>query len=63
MMVFEILNPTIQTCASIVARSNDFIEEDNNILGIGAFMEESSCTLVWELSLFRRLFLLHVLIP
>jgi len=63
MMVFEILNPTIQTCASIVARSNDFIEEDNNILGIGAFMEESSCTLVWELSLFRSLFLLHVLIP
>jgi hypothetical protein len=63
MMVFEILNLTVQTCASIIARSNDFIE-DNNIFGIGAFMEESSCALVvGELSLFRRLFLLHVLIP
>jgi hypothetical protein len=64
MMVFEILNPIIQTCASIVARSNDFIEKDNNIFGIGTFMEESSCALVvGELFLFRRLFLLHVLIP
>jgi hypothetical protein len=27
MMVFEILNPTIQTCASIVARSNDLLKK------------------------------------
>jgi hypothetical protein len=64
MMVFEVLNPIVQTCASIVVISNDFIEKDNNIFVIGAFMEESSCALVvGELSLFRRLFLLYVLIP
>jgi hypothetical protein len=36
---------------------SDFIEEDNNIFGVGASMEKSSPNLfVGKLSLFRRLF-------
>ncbi len=47
MMVFEVLNPIVETCASIVARSNDFIEEDNSIFGIGTFMEVFMCICCW----------------
>jgi hypothetical protein len=60
MIGFEILNPIVQAClvgvTRLVARFSDFIEEDNNIFGVGTFMEESLCALlVGELSLFRRL--------
>jgi hypothetical protein len=62
MTMFEVLNPTIQTCAikviGFIAKSGNFIEEDNNIFGVGACMEESSHMLVFlELSLFKRLFI------
>jgi hypothetical protein len=44
--MFEVLNPIIQTCAikviGSIAKSSNFIEEDNNIFGVGASMEESS---------------------
>jgi hypothetical protein len=61
MTMFDILNPTVQTCAikivGSIVRFGDFIEKDNNIFGVGASMEESSCALViGELSLFKRLF-------
>jgi hypothetical protein len=61
MTMFEVLNPTIQACVVEVVGSivgfDDFIEKDNNIFGVGASMEESSCALVvGELSLFKRLF-------
>jgi hypothetical protein len=61
MTMFEVLNPTVQACAievigSIIG-SSDSIEEDNNIFGVGASMEESShAFVVVELSLFRRLY-------
>jgi hypothetical protein len=47
MTMFEILNPTIQTCAIKVTRFNNFIEKDINIFGVGASMEESSHMLVF----------------
>ncbi len=61
MTVFEVLNPTVQACVIEVIGSivgfDDFIEKNNNIFGVGAFMEESSRALVvGELSLFKRLF-------
>ncbi len=63
MMVFEIYI-IIQACATpidgLIVRSNDFIEEDNNIFYVATFIEESSCALVGELYLFRRLFLTTV---
>jgi hypothetical protein len=59
--MFEVLNPTIQTCAVIVVGFvvgfGDSIEENNNIFGVDASMEKSSCALViGELSLFRSLY-------
>ncbi len=61
MTMFEILNLNVQACAvelvGYVARFGDWIEKDNNIFGVGAFMEESSRALVvGELSMFMRLF-------
>jgi hypothetical protein len=57
---FEIINPIVQACsiglAKLIARFSDFIEEENNIFGVGTFMEESSCALlVGKLFLFMRL--------
>jgi len=57
---FEILNIIVQTCsvgvARLVMKFSDFVKKDNNIFGVGTFMEESSCAfLVGELFLFRRL--------
>jgi hypothetical protein len=53
--------PIIQACATLIdgliVRSNDFIEESNNIVYVATFIEESSCALVQELYLFRRSFL------
>jgi hypothetical protein len=59
--MFEILNLIVQTCAIEVVRSiarfRDSIKKDNNIFGVGAFMEKSSLALVvGELSLFRKLY-------
>ncbi len=61
MTMFEVLNLIAQACVvqvfGFVARFGDSIEEDNNVFGVGASMEESSHALVVrELSLFRRLF-------
>jgi hypothetical protein len=58
MIVFEILNPIVQACIITVVGSivkfGDFIKEDNNIFGMNASIEESSCALVVrELSLSR----------
>jgi hypothetical protein len=70
MIVFYVLNPIVQTFATQVDGS--YVEaivvekKDNNIFGVGAFIEKSSFALVvGELSLFKRLYvvLLHVLIP
>jgi hypothetical protein len=51
MTVFEVLNPPIQTCAikiiGSIIRYGKFIEENNNIFGVGASMEESSHMLVF----------------
>jgi hypothetical protein len=50
MIMFEVLNLTIQACAikfvRFIVRFGDFIEKDNNIFGVGASMEESSHTFV-----------------
>jgi hypothetical protein len=59
MIVFEVLNPTVQACAIEVVRYvvgfSDFIEKNSNIFGVGTSMEESSRALVvGELSLFKR---------
>jgi hypothetical protein len=61
MIVFKVLNPTVQTCVVEVVGSivgfGDYIEKDNNIFGVGTSMEKSSHALViGELSLFKRLF-------
>jgi hypothetical protein len=61
MIVFDVLNPIVEACAirvvGFVVRFGDFIEKYNNIFGVGASMEESSCALVvGELSLFKKLF-------
>jgi hypothetical protein len=68
--MFEVLNPIVQACVvevvGFVAGFGDSIEEDNNIFGVGASMEESSHALiVGELSLFKRLSIspTNVLIP
>jgi len=58
--MFEILNLTVQACVvkvvGFVAGFGDFIEENNNIFGVGASIKESSCAfIVGELSLFKRL--------
>jgi hypothetical protein len=60
MIMFEVLNLTVQACAikvvGFVAKFGDSIEKNNNIFGVGASMEESSHALVvGELSLFKRL--------
>jgi hypothetical protein len=60
-MVFEILNPTISKCITIVAGFGYFIEKDNNIFGVGTFIEEfSHALLVGKLSLVIRLFITFV---
>jgi len=50
MIMFEVLNATVQACAlkviGFVVRFGDFIEKDNNIFGVGASMEESPHTFV-----------------
>jgi len=70
MIIFYVLNPIVQTFANQVDGS--YVEaivveeKDNNIFGVYAFIEESSCALVvGELSLFKRLsiVLLHVFDP
>jgi hypothetical protein len=63
--MFEVLNLTVQACAvkviGSIAGFGDFIEENNNIFGVGASIEESSYAfVVGELSLFRRLFISFV---
>jgi hypothetical protein len=59
-IVFEVLNHTVQACAiqvvGCIAGFGDCIEEDNNIFSVGASMEESSRALVGELFLSRRLY-------
>jgi hypothetical protein len=61
MILFEVLNLIVQAypieVVGSVAGFSDFIEEDNNIFGVGASMEESSCAfVVGELSLFKRIY-------
>jgi hypothetical protein len=61
MIVFEVLNSIVQVCVEEVVQFvvgfGDSIKEDNNIFGVSAFMEESSCALVvGELSLLMRLY-------
>ncbi len=61
MILFEVLNFMVQVCVievvGSIAKFGDSIEEDNNIFGVGASMEKSSCELVvGELSLFMRLY-------
>jgi len=63
-IVFEVINSIVQACVievvGYVDGFGDSIEEDNNIFGVGEFMEESSCALVvGELSLFMRLYVTH----
>jgi hypothetical protein len=62
MITFEVLNPFVHACAievvGYVVGSGDFIEENNNIFGVGASMEKSLHGLIFgELSLFKRLFI------
>jgi hypothetical protein len=63
-IAFEVINSIVQACVievvGYVDGFGDSIEENNNIFGVGASMEESSCALiVGELSLFMRLYLTH----
>ncbi len=63
-IVFEVINSIVQACVvevvGYVDGFGDSIEENNNIFGVGASMEESSCALVvGELSLFMRLYVTH----
>jgi hypothetical protein len=60
MTMFEVLNPIVQACAikvvGSIARFSDYIEETNNIFGVGASMKKSShAFVVGELFLFKRL--------
>ncbi len=62
MIIFYVLNPIIQEFAAQVDGSYVGVaiveEEDNNILCVGASIEESSCALiVGELFIFMRLFI------
>jgi hypothetical protein len=45
MITFEVLNPFVHACAievvGYVVGSRDFIQENNNIFGVGASMEKS----------------------
>ncbi len=60
MITFEVLNPFVHACAIEVVGSKDFIEENNNIFGVGASMEKSSRGFIFgEFSLFKRLFITH----
>ncbi len=43
MLVFEILNHTIQECVAIVVWSYDFIEDDDNIFGVDTSMKNFMC--------------------
>ncbi len=60
MIIFDVLNPIVQTCKSLVdesiVKSSDFIEENNNIFSVGASIEKFSCAFVGQLYLFKRLF-------
>ncbi len=62
MTIFDVLNPIVQTCKSLVdesiVESSDFIEENNNIFGVGACIEKFSCEFVGQLYLFKRLFVI-----
>jgi len=54
--IFWSVKPYYQTCVTIV-RFGDFIENVNNILGVGTCVEESLCALVvGELFLFKTLY-------
>ncbi len=55
MTMFEVLNLVCSRSCWTIVRFGDSIEEDNNIFGVGASMEESSRALVvGKLSLFKR---------
>jgi len=60
MTIFDVLNPIVQTCKSLVdesiIESSDFIEESNNIFSVGASIEKFSCAFVGQLYFFKRLF-------
>jgi hypothetical protein len=65
MIIFDVLNPIVQTFATQVDGSYVevivFEKKDNNIFGVGAFVEESSCALVvGKLSIFKRLSIILV---
>ncbi len=60
MIIFYVLNPIVQTSTTQVDGSYVkvivFEEKDDNIFGVGAFVEESSCALVaGKLFIFKRL--------
>ncbi len=60
MIIFDVLNPIVQASTTQVDGSYVGVvveQKDNNIFGVSASIEESSCAFViGELSLFRRLF-------
>jgi hypothetical protein len=61
LMIFEVVNPIVQTCVAIVARFCDFIKKDNNIFDVCASMEKFlNVLVVGELFLFKRLFVILV---
>jgi len=62
MTIFDVLNPIVQTCKSLVdesiVESIDFIEEHNNIFSVRASIEFFWCAFVGQLYLFKRLFVI-----
>jgi hypothetical protein len=46
MIVFEVLNYIVQACVIKVVGFGDSIGKNNNIVGVGAYIQESSCALV-----------------
>jgi hypothetical protein len=54
MMTFEVIIFTILACIVTIIGFGDFIEKDNMIFGVGAFMEKPSCALIGGLFLFKR---------
>jgi hypothetical protein len=56
MIIFYVLNPIVQeSIAQVDGSYVGVVEEKDNIFGVGASIEESSCALVvGELSLLRR---------
>jgi hypothetical protein len=61
MTIYDVLNPIVQTCKSLVdesiVESSNFIEENNNIFSVGASIEKFSCAFVGQLYSFKRLFI------